>query len=489
MNTKTITILVGAAAAATLTQGVAPAEASSHREALAIVNDPCVDHTDLYAWVSPGTHDKLYLIQAYNGLHEPGQGNQQTRLCDDVLYTFHITKGPGLEEAMRFEIELDSTPPTPVDESNLALPPGGGKELLIQISGVVQTYKVTKVLADGTRTVIARDVPVAPPNIGPRTDRFAYGLGTYDAGNLPGPTSNVSLYNAAFMASFIRPMDNGGRTWVGQADDPFYLDEKGIFDLININASNPGNPGKDVFAGFNTNVIALEIPTSDLFGGAVPHNGTCGDDTLIGVWNSASRRKYTVLRASGKDQKYGPWVQVGRQGLPLINAGMIGSQDHTRFLRTTPLTDVANFASYFTQPILVRDVEALGIYAQLGVPQATINTLKDRRFDILRTINLDNIPAMGCHHVPIEPGKTGDVLRLDVATDSQFPNGRSIAGGSTPDREQVDVSDVLITVIVSGGAIPIGDNVNRNDKAYQSTFPFVAVPHIGLTEGHGAIAP
>ena len=32
----------------------APAFASSHREALAILNEPCADNTDTYAWVAPG---------------------------------------------------------------------------------------------------------------------------------------------------------------------------------------------------------------------------------------------------------------------------------------------------------------------------------------------------------------------------------------------------------------------------------------------------
>ena len=36
--------------------------ASSHREALAVLNEPCADNTDTYAWVSNGAHDKLYLI-------------------------------------------------------------------------------------------------------------------------------------------------------------------------------------------------------------------------------------------------------------------------------------------------------------------------------------------------------------------------------------------------------------------------------------------
>ena len=31
-------------------------QASSHREALAVLSDPCVDNADVYAWVKPGTH-------------------------------------------------------------------------------------------------------------------------------------------------------------------------------------------------------------------------------------------------------------------------------------------------------------------------------------------------------------------------------------------------------------------------------------------------
>src|SRR6266705_1723966 len=66
------------------------AQASSHREALAILNEPCADNTDTYAWVSNTNHDKLYLIMDYNPLHEPGQGNQGFRACNGYRYEFHI---------------------------------------------------------------------------------------------------------------------------------------------------------------------------------------------------------------------------------------------------------------------------------------------------------------------------------------------------------------------------------------------------------------
>jgi hypothetical protein len=192
--------------------------ASSHREALAILNDPCVDNTDVYAWVTPGSHDNLYLIAGYNGLHEPGQGNQQTRLCDDVLYEFHIARGIGqLNDAVTYQIRLQSTKPTPVNNSDLALPPGGGKELLIQLGGVQQTYTVTKI--EGHRvTVIGQDLPVAPPNIGPQTDRLAYGLGTFEkfaAGGSP-DSREIGLYDDAFADRFINPLGlsgSEGRAW------------------------------------------------------------------------------------------------------------------------------------------------------------------------------------------------------------------------------------------------------------------------------------
>ncbi|MBI3785849.1 MAG: DUF4331 domain-containing protein [Deltaproteobacteria bacterium] len=490
---------IGIAAVLLGATAMAPrAHASSHREALAILNDPCVDNTDVYAWVTPGTHDKLYLIAGYNGLHEPGQGNQQTRLCDDVLYEFHIARGIGvLDDAVTYQIQFSSTPPTQntpgqpcADITNC------GTELLVQQGGVKQTYTVTKV-ENGVSTVLGSGLSVTPPNVGPQTDRLIYGLGPFKGYDANDPASHEEgLYDDAFAARYIHALGtNGaeGRAWTGTRDDGFYLDEKGIFDVINL-AGLPGgrrSPGEDVFAGFNLNVIALEIPTSKVTGTGQPpaHNKTPGDDTLLGVWASASRKRDRRLEPNGEVTSCGPWVQVGREGLPLVDAGLIGVQDQSKYLRTTPRTDVENFAPYFLSPTLVRDAEALGIYKALGVPDSTVSSLKNNRVDILKTINLDDIPTPGAHHVPIEPGKTGDVLRVDIATDSHFPNGRSIPGGSTSNREQVDVSDTLLTVILSGGAILVGDGVNHNDKDYLTEFPWLALPHQGLNEGHGAVAP
>src|SRR5881396_3900226 len=95
-------------------------QASSHREALAVLNEPCADNTDTYAWVSNGSHDKLYLVMDFNPLHEPGQGNQGLRACNGYRYEFHIAKGASLRDEAVYRIEFKNTltpeaAPTPTD--------------------------------------------------------------------------------------------------------------------------------------------------------------------------------------------------------------------------------------------------------------------------------------------------------------------------------------------------------------------------------------
>src|SRR5438034_11529484 len=104
-RTKARRLLPRIAALALAAIGIA-AQASSHREALAILNEPCADNTDTYAWVSPGTHDKLYLIMDFNPLHEPGQGNQGLRACDGYRYEFHVGTGTSLKDRVVYRVEF-----------------------------------------------------------------------------------------------------------------------------------------------------------------------------------------------------------------------------------------------------------------------------------------------------------------------------------------------------------------------------------------------
>src|SRR4051812_42043608 len=128
------------------------AQASSHREALAILNEPCADNTDTYAWVSPGAHDKLYLIMNFNPLHEPGQGNQGLRACNGYRYEFHIGKGTSLKDKIVYRVEFKNhleraAAPGPTDAV------GGGNELLWQLTGGTEQMKVTRIMVpDGAES-------------------------------------------------------------------------------------------------------------------------------------------------------------------------------------------------------------------------------------------------------------------------------------------------------------------------------------------------
>jgi hypothetical protein len=499
----------------------APAQASSHRETYATRVDPCIDNTDTYSWVEPGTHDKLYIVFNFLPLHEPGQGNQQLGPCEDVLYEAHIARGTGLlKDAVTYQIKFDTNPAPRVDPGDTTKPLTlmDGRELLDQISGRTQVYTVTKV-EHGVKEVIGKDLPLSPANIGPQTDRLAYNIPAFDPTCAPfkgydsgDPTSReVGCYNEAFSARFINQLgDSGseGRVWAGQAADFYYLDEKGIFDVLNL-AGDPASsfvkingtrlqvPGarqspqaENVFTGFNLFSIALEIPTRKLTGtGQLPaHNGTPGDDTLLAIHVSESRPIIRVLSNERyeKDASTGRLVRVGRNALPLFNAGLVGVQDEEKYLRSFPVNDFKNFGTYVLNPILVRDVEALGIYKALGVDTVP-DTLKFNRIDILKTIDLDDIPFPGAHHVPIAPGHVGDVLRVDMAIDSSFPNGRPIIGGVDRNHEQADVSDVILTLVLSPdpSVVQIGDGVDFSAVQRRNAFPWIPVALQGLTQGHG----
>jgi hypothetical protein len=458
------------------------AHASSHREAPAISFDPAADNTDLWAWVKPGTHDTLYVVAAYNPLEQPSGGPNFHSFSDDVLYEIHIARGASsLEDVVTYQIRFQTQAPTRVNTADPNAPAGGGKEFFLQLAAgagggfPVQTYSVTKVEPGRRPVVIAQNVKVAPPNIGQRT---------FDIVTKTQYTSTQTSYNDAFAASFLTNLGNNGaegKVWAGPRDDGFYVDLGGIFDLAGLRAKGQAQDG---VAGFNCHAIALEIPTTKLTANGQAPGNTPGNATTIGVWASASRRKVTVLRANGKSDDYGPWVQVSRLGLPLINEAVIGIQDKDKFNRTHPKNDLNNFGPYFLNPILVRDAEFAGFYSGTG-PLAGITPPKTGRTDIVDIINLKNSPTANAHSLQT----VGDVLRVDLATDSGFPNGRPIAGGTTPNREQADVTDVLLSVILTRGTAAVSDGVDYNDRNFLTGTPWLALPWAGDKEGHGKTTP
>ena len=493
MNSSLIHRIAAALALAVLC--LAPQSfASSHREALSVLNEPCADNTDTYAWVADGAHEKLYLIMDFNPLHEPGQGNQGFRACNGYRYEFHIGKGASLADQAVYRIEFKNTltpEAAPGPNDNL----GGGNELLWQLTGGTETMTVTRLMAPGNpnAVVLGENLPVLPNNHGPQTDRLVYHLGEfegYDSGN--SASRDMALYDQPFVDTYIQSLSNGGRIIAGQFDDPYQLDEKGIFDLVNLGSSDLGGiqgarktPVEDVFTGFNVFSIALEIPTADLFPQGIPHNGELhsdSTDSLLRIWAAIKRPAVQIVDPTNivtGERGVGNYVQVGRNALPLFNAGLVGTQRQTLYLHTDPMHDVTNFGADVLYPVLVRDLAALGVYKALNIDDATVNTLKGPRLDIINAINLGR-------PIPVADGSTGDVITLDAAINSSFPNGRRLGGGTAPNRHQVNVNSVLISLIAAGDpAKGLAKGVEVNDKDFLPRFPFLAPAHNGLLQGHG----
>ena len=443
----------------------ATALASSHREAPLISEDPSADNTDVYAWVTPGTHDKLYVIANYIPLEEPAGGPNFHKFSDNVRYSVHISRGDDLNEQVLYHVLFSTSKISKVDVADQNAAPGGGKEFFIQLSGQKQTYRVIKRTRNKNggwkREVLGKDLEVAPLNIGPRSLEFAYGAGT--------------KYDDTFIQQFIHTLSDGSRVFAGPRDDAFYVDLGGVFDLANLRAKGSAQDG---VSGFNTHSLALEIPTTLLTADGKAPGNSPGNDTTLGIWASAERRKFTYRKWNGKQGACGPWVQVSRLGFPLINEAVIGLQDKDRYNASHPKRDVKNFGAYFLNPIVVRDAEAVGIYSALGVDPTPF---KFNRTDIIDVVSI--------HDADHSFTQIGDVLRVDMAKDSGFPNGRPLIGGASPNQEQADVTDVILTVVLAKGALTISDGVDYNDKNMLSSFPYLPHPHEGRSEGHGKTTP
>lgn len=441
------------------------AHASSHREAPAIARDPAADNTNLYAWVAPGTHDRLYVVATFSPMEAPAAGPNLHDFAPDVRYEIHLADATraGLPDHGVYFVEFRDEPGPPADPADPAAPPGGGKESFRQLSGGRQTYSVVSV-RDGVRRVLVEGAPVAPPDVGPRTNALAY---------------QIPAYDDAFAARFITPLGRDavdGRVWAGPRDDGAYVDLAGLSDLLNLHLA-PG-AAADALAGFNCRAIALDLPiaavTLDAQAPATEANGR------LGVWAATSRRKSRILRPDGSTSHYGPWLQVSRIGLPFVNTLLIGTQDKDRWNGRRPGDDAALFAAYFLSPVLVRDAEAVGLYDTLGFAPDAVDALEHDRTDLLAALALLSPDEVGSNL-----DRVGDVLRVNLWQDSRFPNGRALPGGARPEQEQVDVTDWWLTLVLTGGAVPLGDFVDANDRAFLPEFPFLAPPHEGFSSPRG----
>ncbi len=304
------------------------ASASSHREAPLISNDPLADNTDVYAFRSPCDTNKVALIANYIPFELPNGGPNYYNFGENIRYEIHVDNNPNTPgDDIIYRFTFTQTNEDPTTFFNIRL----GKQNL------KTTYMLERSIDGGKSfaTVIEKGI-VPPNNIGPRSiENSTVGLGkTYE-----------SLIDSA-----VTTATTGETVFCGPADDPFFVDLGGAFDVGGFRPV-----GRDGLAKYNCHSICVEVPISTLQKDgktAAQAVNILDSSFVIGVYASASRQSISTFDSTtGTVTSEGDWKQVSRLGMPLTNEAIIPIGMKDKWNATNPSGDLA-FASYFENPEL-----------------------------------------------------------------------------------------------------------------------------------------
>jgi len=428
--------------------GSTPGVASSHREAPLTSADPQIDNTDVYAFMSPDEPGSVTLISSWIPFEEPAGGPNFYLWAEHTNYDIKIDNDgdalPDITYRWTFKTHYrngntflyNTGPVTSLDDADL---------------NIYQTYDLDRIRTGGRSRQLLDNEIVAPSNVGEAS------MPDYD-----------DLYDEA-VTSF-----GGGNaySWVGQSDDPFFLDLR-VFDLLY--GGDLSEVGDDTLKGFNVNTFALQVPKSQVRG---------PNDQVIGVWSTASRKSTRVQADDGSERFSGDNVQVSRLGMPLVNEVVVPVALKDYFNASRPKND-AQYLPAVQDPELPH---LLNLVYGTEVPDSNEDRAGIQRADLIQVF-LTGVPGLNKPdgvvasemlrlNMAIPPCSSGcstlGVIDGDIAG---FPNGR---------RLDDDVIDVSLRVVL-GVLLPdhqaiadtIGDGVDANDVPFEGSFPYVAEPHSG----------
>ena len=461
-------------------------QASSHREAPLISQDPVADNTDLYMFRDPANPTMVNIVANFIGLEQPASGPNFVRFGDDVLYEIHIDNNGDVADDITYQFRFRTTIANPntflYNTGPIAAPNAGAQN-------VRQTYSIRRIDRTGS-TLVAKNIDTPPVNVGPRSTR-----------------TTSAAYEAELAQPTVTTLPGGGKVFAGQRSEPFYADLGSLFDLLGLREApfatghdidQPAEPGRDGLADKNVHTIALQLPIASVLApGASGVDAANG--SIVGSYASSSRRQTRVLSTSFAGVKdFGRWVQISRLGLPLVNEILIPLGQKDRWNFSDPEDDVAQFGNFILDPEPAKLVGDL--YSDTGIktpPGGAAN-----RPDLLKllTAQLIGAPAAG-------PGSQApaDLLRVNLATpvtggtgqnqntvnrlgaiggDNQgFPNGRRLAD---------DVVDIQLRVFAGGVLLPpynvfpnnaLTDGVGTSGSGpLLNTFPYAGTPISGFDQ-------
>jgi hypothetical protein len=465
-----------------------------------ITLDPAANTSDVYAFLSTRNNQKYLTVALGVYPHEePGIGPNKYNFDDNVLYQIFLSRGADLATgadsvAYQFEFSTNYKTRDSLLQSYVGVVAANGDAN----QNLTQTYTVRKV-SGGTTTTLGTGI-VPPNNQGVATPKYNRG------NNGDNPAKDGVATEAAlddYTRGAIAELTGGYRAWAGQREDGFYGDINAIFDLL---ALKSGANRFDSQGGFNMHLITLEIPVSDIG----------GDQQVVGVYATTSRRAMTVLTdgsGSAGLAVSGNWVQVGRQGNPLFCEAFIAIRDKDLYNRTKPTSDAALFAKYAETPELAALINALVLKGNVAPTTNRADLAAIFIPDVIK-VDLSTVPARraggGANNIALaddagfsrlsifggdvlESPRAGHPFRLPgsaIGADATkfyvpggWPNGRRFGD---------DVIDIGVTAVISDlRQVPLTirsadgiDNVSSNDSVYNKVFPYAATPHNGRNYDH-----
>jgi hypothetical protein len=424
--------------------GPSLSSASSHREAPLTAANPLVDNTDTYAFVSPDKPDTTTLVANWTPFQEPSGGpNFFPWGTDGYRYNIKVDNNGDAKPDITYQWTFTSDDQR--GASTFLYNNGPVKSFDDATLLFKQNYKLEAIDKAGKATTLVDSGKVAPSRVG---------------------KASMPDYSA-LRDEAISETSDGGSSFVGQADDPFFLDLR-VFDLLY--GTNLKEAGNDTLTGYNVNTIALQVPTASLTKG--------GDGSgIIGVWSTTDQQTLTIT--PGKATPGGDFVQVSRLGSPLVNEVVIPVELKDAFNSLTPDKDhtVMPAVDRVNDPEVPKLIEAIyGIKAPA--------TPRDDLFAVFLTgvKGLNQPPKVTPAELlrlntKIPPAANPNRLGVLAKDNAGFPNGRRLAD------DVVDIEVQALEGAVRTGKIvkPLakGDGVNTNDVAFSDTFPYVALPHSG----------
>ncbi len=455
--------------------------ASSHREAPLTAGDPRVDNTDVYVFVSPDKSGTVTLISNWIPFEEPNGGPNFYPFATDAQYNINVdSNGDGKADLVYTWTFTDHYRD---DSGQFLYNTGPVKTLDDPNLNFYQTYNLDLTDSAGKISNLVKDAIAAPSNVG--------------AASMP---DYGSLRNAA-----IKATTDGGLTFAGQADDPFFLDLR-VFDLLY--GANLKEAGHDTLSGYNVNTIALQVPKANL-----ALKGDAVANPVIGVWSTTTRKGASVTSASPGASVVNGFVQVSRLGNPLVNEvvvplkykdafnGLTPDKDHT----VQPVVDkvlapivpaliqkIYNVPAPVTPRNDLFEIFLTGICKACKAPDGTVAIPIDLNSQMLNRDGLkgaDFVPAEEMRlNMSVAPAATPNRLGVLANDTAGFPNGRRLTD------DVVDIELQALEGAAQSGklvdALAAGDGVNTNDVAFGASFPYVALPNTAaVNQAAGSAAP